>query len=413
MSAKSVPTGMWMRAMAIAALLVLGGLGVEPFASSLRAAPAAATPVTPPGAPVGMTSGTASEAQPTNLSIPPEVVVAVRQDAPPFVSFDNGTPTGFLWDLCERAVKRAGYRPRPVEINAEDRPHLLRSGRTTSGATPDLLCDPTTITLARMENFDDETGDAPWLTFSPIVFIANGAYVQQRYRNPPAIGHLPDNKTKPTEFCRKIVEDLENETKTSDEPPPKWYQPEWFPPDPADPKQAEGAPYAVWGYVEGSTIGDAVKEAVSRVGDVQVICLKAFASHAAAATRFCERRVFRYFGDADIIRSALTDYFRREGRPCEADSSSADDEGTYEPYALVLSSACRPEFPERLARALYGLFEDRTVDRLFATHFPTSEMSPYLNTLFRINSIPRGRESEPAPKRPAPALPRPECRVVP
>lgn len=343
----------------------------------------------------------------------PEVLVAVRQDAPPFVSLPVGAeqPSGFFWDICERAVELAGYRPKLWPIDAADRTHILRSGSTVDGKMPDLICDPTTITLARMRNFDDQEGDAPGLSFSPIVFIANGSYVQQTTDAKPASGHIPKSRAPPA-YCDTIISEMNSppDSASGGSDHKKWWQPVLFPPRPGASSEKDGAPYAVWGYVKGSTIGDAIKEAIKRVGDQRIICPVAFSSHAEAAERFCEGKIFRYFGDVELIRAALTDYFRKTGRKCPTDQSAAN-EGTYEPYAFVLSVTCRPEFPERFTRALYAMFEDETIDRLFASHFPGSEKSQYLGTLFRINSIPLGDEPAPAPKSPGPDLVPPGCQT--
>ncbi|TCR87908.1 hypothetical protein [Rhizobium sp. BK376] len=80
----------------------------------------------------------------------------------------------------------------------------------------------------------------------------------------------------------------------------------------------------------------------------------------------------------------------RAGVKCPADLSSTGN-GDYEPYAVVLSSKHIPAFPERFTLALYGMFEDGTIERLFKGHFPDeTQKSQYLTILFAINSIPAG-----------------------
>lgn len=316
-----------------------------------------------------------------------EVLVAVRQDAPPFASYAKGDqPGGFFWDICERAVDRAGYRLKTQSVSTTDRTQILQTGTTRDGVTPDLLCDPTTITLARMRNFDDLEGDAPALGFSPVVFIANGSYIQLPLSAKREYDRVPKGK-KPREYCAEILSQMKGHLDPRDDPPrPPWWRPILFPVS-----NEPGLRFEVWGYVEGSTIGDALNEAIGRVGDQRFICPVPFSSHTEAAERFCEERIFRYFGDVELIRAALLDYFRTTGTKCQADES-ATNEGTYEPYAFVLSAARYPEFPERVTRALYAMFQDGTIDKLFASHFPGSEKSQYLDTLFRINSIPLGAE---------------------
>ena len=77
--------------------------------------------------------------------------------------------------------------------------------------------------------------------------------------------------------------------------------------------------------------------------------------------------------------------------------------GRYEPYAFVISSRTHPGLPEKIDLALYSMFQDGTIERLFAGHFPDTKMSDFLNTLFRINSIPAGTilPEEPADDLPA------------
>lgn len=122
-----------------------------------------------------------------------------------------------------------------------------------------------------------------------------------------------------------------------------------------------------------------------------MICPREIDSHSEAADEFCNGRLARYFGDVDIIKAALADYGERTGTRCAADTTPTT-EGTYEPYALVVSSRRFPDFPERITLALYGMFEDGTVERLFSGHFPGTQKSQHLATLFRINSIPAGSD---------------------
>ncbi|MER2509803.1 MAG: hypothetical protein ABTQ27_13760 [Amaricoccus sp.] len=333
------------------------------------------------------------------LAAPPEILVAVRQDARPFVSIPapGEQPVGFLWDVCSKALKLAGYHATILPIDAGDREKLLTQGETRDGLTPDLVCDPTTITLARMENFDNENGSAKHMSFSPIVFIATASYVQMKNPADPASGYITavQARSQPTsraDFCARIGANLFKEISGLPVEPKKverkWNDPEFFPADPSQPDKEKGLPYAVWGYVKGSTIGDAIRSAVDRVGQRQIVCAVPLRSHAMAAKRFCEGRILRYFGDLEIIRAALDQQFRETHSRCETDQN--DNVGaTYEPYAFMLSSACRPEFPERFTRALYEMFSDKLMDEPLARNLPGVE-SDYLKTLFRINAIPAG-----------------------
>ncbi|NRP74953.1 hypothetical protein ILFOPFJJ_05876 [Ensifer psoraleae] len=350
-----------------------------------------------------------------------EITVGVRSDARPFIWQDQNTKgyNGFFWDICTEAVQRAGYRLKAVNVNTGKRAEFLRAG----SGDYDLLCDPTTITLKRMQNFA-YNGGVPYLEFSPIVFVANGSYVKQQLRAiaPKAAGDLPKGAGKPT--CDEIVTWL---GQVEGEKPEEW---KWWPapnlqaadsektPDPATDgflgwfkrkfkltlsrspqgEDEQTKTFEIWGYVEGSTSQlTAERQAKTGSKDGLMICPRAMNSHDDAAKAFCSRSLARYYGDVDMIRAALAGYSEDTATRCAADFTPAAA-GSYEPYAFVVSSRHFPDFPERISLALYGMFEDGTVERLFTGHFPGTQKSQYLGTLFRINSIPAG--SEPPSKDP-------------
>lgn len=93
-----------------------------------------------------------------------EVTIGVRDDARPFIWWDPDTKEylGFFWDVCTEAVQRAGYRFHEVKVEAGKRADFLITG----AGDFDLLCDPTTITLKRMQNFAYD-GRAPALSSRP------------------------------------------------------------------------------------------------------------------------------------------------------------------------------------------------------------------------------------------------------
>ena len=274
-----------------------------------------------------------------------------------------------------------------LPIDAAGRGQILRTGYSPEGFAPDLVCDPTTITLARMRNFDDLDGGAPRLSFSPIVFLANASYVQQPKTEEPAAGRVAATED-PEVFCQDKKARLADPIVEHESPKRKWYQPSLLPVDPEEPEKSAEPTYEIWGYVEGSTIGEAIGAAIDRVGDRQIVCAIALPSHADAAEQFCNGKIFRYFGDIEIIQAALSEWFRKNKRQCLTDQRGPTG-ATYEPYAFVLSSNCRPEFPERFTRALYAMFAEGTIDQLFEKRFP-GRKSDYLSTLFRINGIPKG-----------------------
>jgi hypothetical protein len=115
------------------------------------------------------------------------------------------------------------------------------------------------------------------------------------------------------------------------------------------------------------------------------VCAVAVASHVEGIDRLCAGELSFYFGDADILRAFLQD---------RADCRAAFHSSflTYEPYALVINRA-EDDFRRRFTRAVYSLFTDGTVDRIYETHFGTRRKSDALAMLFSINAVPRGAVS--------------------
>ncbi|UWQ36631.1 transporter substrate-binding domain-containing protein [Leisingera aquaemixtae] len=372
--------------------------------------------------------------------------MGVRADVPPFVWKDpaSGHFRGFFWDICTTALTRAGYRRETVEITAGQRANLLASGNKNCTAgkacrtkqSVDLLCDPTTITLARMETFAGPHHGAGRFVFSPILYVANGAYIQQAYPRrefrrrlglklrskcpdsdqikaiycsnaprPPPLSwllrpharELPERpKIKWPAACETILEALDTATETSvsDAPAPggsgtgersAWDPPQiWPEQDPSEPE------FEIWGYVEGATIGSTVMKAADKANDGTIgVCAKPFASHGKAAEAFCEDRIYRYFGDVDLVRAAIDGYTKISSEECNTNQKAAE-RGTYEPYALLLSQR-RNGFPEAFNLALYSMFTDGTIGQMFDGRFGGQRRSQYLDTLFRINSVPDGK----------------------
>lgn len=322
------------------------------------------------------------------------VVIGVRVDARPFIWKDAGTGQylGFLWDICTEAVQRAGYTFSETEVTAETRAAFLNGG--TGGY--DLLCDPTTMTLERFANFTtggpSQLEGLRELEFSPIIFIANASYIEDnRGRDLPADLSLPCES--PTETAapesNAASGGSDGGTNNRDSAPPKWLQglekkfsfrlrPE---------KKTETKKYQIWGYIAGSTSAERLERSSQRHKSFTV-CLRALSSHQEAAAAFCERDLDRYYGDLDIVREAIADWNRLSGQKCTVPPRTNTVADFYEPYAFVISSGNLPDFPERFTLSLYGMFNDGTVDRLFKGHFADAPRSPYLPTLFRLNSIP-------------------------
>jgi ABC-type amino acid transport substrate-binding protein len=82
--------------------------------------------------------------------------VAYRDDAPPFSFTDEaGLPAGFMVDLCRSVAKHIGeqlnindLKVNYVLVTGENRFEALENGKA------DLLCEPTSETLARREHVD-------------------------------------------------------------------------------------------------------------------------------------------------------------------------------------------------------------------------------------------------------------------
>lgn len=348
-----------------------------------------------------------------------EITIAVRKDTPPFVWKDkhSGEHLGFFWDVCTEAAQRAGYKFNVQEITASDRDFFLETAQLQNlDTTMVLLCDPTTITLKRLRRFtEDLTEDGQSkLTFSPIIFVANGTYFFQgnETKRSKAWGKVPAVTSK-TPDCDALLGWLDQNKLweyAGDEPPP--YEPREDKTGSATngmlveylkntlsftlrpKKQKPRKTYEVWGYVVGTTAGEAVVDKRITSHDGNLICTDSYVSHAKAAEAFCEGRLDRYYGDSDILHASIEQVSLEKS--CASDPKEHKSAGTYEPYALVVSRAIGAP----VTLALYEMFEDGTMKRLFAGHFPEAQMSQPLNTLFQINSIPRG---EPNSNRNAPS----------
>lgn len=353
------------------------------------------------------------------------IVIGVRDDVPPFVSRNarDNTYVGFLWDLCIAAVTRAGYHFVTEQLDADGRTQFLDLGSKTI----DLLCDPTTITLDRIyhtvpslkkEAREKSTKDitekslVESLSFSPIIFIANGTYFE------------------PGEKLRG-----RRAPKPPEEPPKEPVTPNWLGETfrmllyaPGDSKAADGAPPVreeVWGFVRGATIEAVLQQELPETMLRQDVKVRSeeFDSHQLAAAAFCEGKLDRYYGDAEIVRAMIArqaekaaggaapktgsdapsssgqaaNQKNQQEKAAEAaekpadticDSQAAKGAASYEPYALIMSSHNHAEFPRQMNWAIYSMFADRTVERIYRAHFPSEASSPLLTMLFRINTIP-------------------------
>ena len=134
--------------------------------------------------------------------------IGYRTDAPPF-SYNSaiGEPAGYIVDLCREVAaatkQELGLRDLKVEyvtVTAEDRFDAVKSGRI------DLLCEATTVTLARRQLVD----------FSLMTFI-DGASVMVRSDGPQSFKALGGHKigvhagTTTEDALRRTLADLKVE----------------------------------------------------------------------------------------------------------------------------------------------------------------------------------------------------------
>lgn len=327
-------------------------------------------------------------AQTSDTGERPTVLIGARVDGRPFIWQDAMTKEylGFFWDICTEAVTRSGYKFEAQQIDAAARRKFLETGE----GVIDMLCDPTTITLGRMRVFIDlDAGNR--LRYSPIVFVANGSYIKTTQHPLQAVGfgHF-------SEQIGNCAGAIMADKKLEQPKPPKqtgFFQrmadriPIQMLPDKIP--QTAGDQYQIWGYVEGTTSKGIVDRAINRPPGQFTICPKPLPTHAEAAEEFCAGRLARYYGDVEIVRAAIEEVPSTSGTKCEADFKPTQS-GSYEPYAFVVSARRFRTLPEQFDHALYGMFSDGTIDRLFVGHFPDNEKSQFLNTLFRINSLPPG-----------------------
>jgi polar amino acid transport system substrate-binding protein/glutamate/aspartate transport system substrate-binding protein len=111
--------------------------------------------------------------------------IAYREDAPPFsYKGKSGAPAGFVVDLCRAVAKRLGDQLKLaslkivfVPVTAADRFAAVSSGKA------DLLCEPTTETLARRQEVD----------FSIPTFV-DGAGLMIRTDGPRSLNSLGGRK---------------------------------------------------------------------------------------------------------------------------------------------------------------------------------------------------------------------------
>ena len=309
----------------------------------------------------------------------PTVVIGVREDAPPFAWQDEETSAfrGYLNDLCVEGATRAGFHFQQVRVTAGQRTGVIAGNPTIEAdegeATLDLLCDPTTISLSRLQRLIQSGGET--LTFSPIVFVANGSYVSKDNLAPTADLAIR-NRDGEAEFEKRTGANL-------------WVADCVCLPSKDDPSCQRDVGYFRAAYVTGTTAKHNIRQAVTRdrlgIAGTRV-CPVEMPSHRAMVRALCagETPDVQYaFGDTDIAQ-----FF---GKQSACEMRPADHPLSYEPYALLVSDHT-PGFRPRFIAALYEMFSDQTVAGRFGTYFPGLTKSSALAMLFRINSVPGMRD---------------------
>jgi ABC-type amino acid transport substrate-binding protein len=134
---------------------------------------------------LGVMAGAASAATLDQIAQNKSVRIAFRDDAPPFsYKGKGGQPAGYMIDLCGAVVKKLAAQLKVetlnvvyVPVTATDRFDVIAQGKA------DMLCEPTTQTLARREQVD----------FSIPTFI-DGAGLMIRTDGPHSLAALAGKK---------------------------------------------------------------------------------------------------------------------------------------------------------------------------------------------------------------------------
>jgi len=275
----------------------------------------------------------------------PRLRLGVRCDAPPFsyVDVPNGgtcdaavlaanEPRGYMVDLCVQALKRLGRRYDFVPVTAKTRLASLAgtredaaAGKGESGGTVDILCEPTTINLTRIDG---------GYGFSQIVFLSGTSYL---YRPDVAV--------------------------------------------------ARGSGRIDIRYLRGTTAEGPANELKSRLQhrfgteSKAAIEVSGVDSHHEGVGQVCSGEIAYYVGDKDILAAMA-----RRTTGCKALPSNVFF--SIEPYAVAVSPA-RPDLLVQLQGAIYHLFSDGTVRAIFHANFGRdAQMSPLLEAMMKIAALP-------------------------
>ena len=231
----------------------------------------------------------------------------------------------------------------------------------------DLVCDPTTLTLGRLETFARDAA-ARHAVFSPIVFVANGSYVRHGGKENQAVCTVGA-----TSEAGRFVHPAcwTRERRGADGASFK----EVVLPDriactqPRAATAGQAPEYVIAASVVGTTAGATIERAARLnqlgLGDSQRVCTVLVRNHRAGVRSFCRNDFHFYFGDLDIIQ-AYQALARQEGLGC--DLARSEQPLSYEPYALLVSSTSseyRREVHRRPLRDILGRDRREPLRRLF------------------------------------------------
>lgn len=307
----------------------------------------------------------------------PVIKLGIRTDARPFAWMEQvpgKTPDyavepvfrGFLVRLCTDGIRNAGYSFEQFAVTAEGRQGYIGpwvDGVTKPNNPVDVLCDPITITLERLERLEA-------YDFTPIVFVANSSFVT-RASGPEPKAATEDGLT-PT-MCRG--------------------------PDGTE-RQREPGITVDAGFLVGTTSEETYRIALDRgllrAGPDQVICAVEFTSHEEGIAQLCDGSLHYYFADNDITAAYREAYNLNNNLTGTSECQLTYMPGflRYEPYAILVRTQ-DALFRRRFVRAIYGLFSGTpgtpsTVESAFSEFFEGRQPSEALKVLFLINGIPTG-----------------------
>lgn len=356
------------------------------------------------------------------IGLAQHMTIGVRQDARPYVWIDTDAAgqdqrKGYFWEVCALMAANAGLTFEAVPVDLDKRHRIL----TGQDKDIDLLCDPTTVTVRRLAEFQGAMpmGKRPHLRVSPIFHLANRGVLR---RTP----HPVDGKASWWDRCRPRIglalgstasaqdgdaRDTATRTDTTGSQTATCIRLS------EEPKIARGPIRIAVGQTTSADAlnggrPDPLPRCGSVIDDTSTDCVAP--NHQDAARLLCTAsRDVEYHGDIELIEAAVAHWRQMHPGPdkCHATRSVAGPDrspdarestadasktagsprqDTYEPYVLVMSNRNINDLDLRLTTELYRLAQDGRLRNLLTSHFPDTPVSRDLDSLLRILSIPAG-----------------------